>query len=269
MVREELDKLYVEYDRREFIVPDPLQFVWEYEDPADREVVGLVASSLAFGAVAQIVKSVAAVLEKMPDPARWVRRTRVETMRKVFAGFRHRFVDGDDLSDMLCGVRGALEQWGSLRACFAARLDPCDATMVPALAAFVAALGGGSGRSRNYLIPSPSLGSACKRLNLFLRWMVRKDYVDPGVWAPLLSRRAQGIRAASKLIVPLDTHMHRIGLGLGLTSRRQGNLRTALEITEGFRRICPEDPVRYDFTLTRLSMRKDPRLQHLLRLACR
>jgi uncharacterized protein (TIGR02757 family) len=178
-------------------------------------------------------------------------------MRRVFDGFRHRFVDGNDLVDMLCGVRRVLDRYDSLRACFVAGFKPSDATMLPALEAFVAAVGKESGQARNYLIPSPSLGSACKRLNLFLRWMVRKDDVDPGVWAPLPS---------SKLVVPLDTHMHRLGLGLGLTARRQGNLRTALEITDGFRKICSEDPIRYDFTLTRMSMRKDPRLQRLLRL---
>ena len=104
----ELEKLYREYNRREFVVPDPLQFVWMYEDPADRELVGLIASSLAFGAVGQILKSVASVLDKMPLPARWVRETPVRTMRRAFDGFRHRFVDGNDLVDMLCGVRGVL-----------------------------------------------------------------------------------------------------------------------------------------------------------------
>ncbi len=158
---------------------------------------------------------------------------------------------------MLVGVRRVLDRYDSLRACFVAGFKPSDATVIPALEAFVEAVGKESGRARNYLLPSPSLGSACKRLNLFLRWMVRKDDVDPGVWAPLPS---------SKLVVPLDTHMHRLGLGLGLTARRQGNLRTALEITDGFREIRPDDPVRYDFSLTRMSMRKDPRLQRLLRL---
>jgi len=247
-----LEVLYAEFNRRELIIPDPLQFVWDYEDPADREVVGLIASSLAFGSVGQIVKSVAAVLERMPEPARWVKQTRPAAMRETFSGFRHRFADGDDLADMLCGVQAALEEWGSLRACFEAVLAPSDATMLPALTAFVAALGDRSARSRNYLFPSPTLGSACKRLNLFLRWMVRWDAVDPGVWEGL---------PPSKLLIPLDTHMHRIGLRLGFTARRQGGLRTAIEITEGFRKLCPEDPVRYDFALTRLSMRDAPRLE--------
>jgi len=100
----------------------------------------------------------------------------------------------------------------------------------------------------NSLLPCPEKGSACKRYHLYLRWMVRKDAVDPGGW--------DGI-SASKLIVPLDVHMHRICMGLGLTSRAQADLKTALEVTQRFRAIVPEDPVRYDFALTRTGIRND------------
>ncbi|MFC1474950.1 TIGR02757 family protein, partial [bacterium] len=96
-----------------------------------------------------------------------------------------------------------------------------------------------------YLTPAPRRGSACKRMNLFLRWMVRRDDVDPGPWTDV---------PASKLVVPLDTHMHRISSGMGLTSRKQADLKTAIEITDAFRAISPEDPVRYDFALTRLGI---------------
>ena len=98
------------------------------------------------------------------------------------------------------------------------------------------------------LLPSPVAGSACKRLNLFLRWMVRRDEVDPGGWDHV---------PPSKLIVPLDIHMHRISLQLGLTGRKQANLKAACEITNAFRAIEPDDPVRYDFSLTRLGIRDD------------
>ena len=110
------------------------------------------------------------------------------------------------------------------------------------------------------LLPSPSAGSACKRLNLFLRWMVRQDNVDPGGWDSV---------SPAKLIIPLDTHMHRIGRRLGLTPRRQADLRTAIEITEGFRGICPSDPVRYDFALTRLGIRRDEGVEDFLSGALR
>jgi uncharacterized protein (TIGR02757 family) len=255
-VRDDLERLYMEFNRRDLVSPDPLQFVWEYDSPDDREVVGLIASSLAFGNVAQILRSVSAVLEKTPHPARWIMRTREQSMRELFRGFRHRFVDGDNLVDLMIGIRRARERWGSLRGCFEYGLSDSDSTVEPALIAFVKNISGDAPTTKNYLLPTPERGSACKRLNLFLRWMVRSDEVDPGVWNSPLT---------AKLLVPVDTHMHRIGLGLGFTSRRQGNLKTAIDITEGFRRICPEDPVRYDFALTRLGMKKDRRLERLFR----
>ncbi|MBW2545477.1 MAG: TIGR02757 family protein, partial [Deltaproteobacteria bacterium] len=97
-------------------------------------------------------------------------------------------------------------------------------------------------------VPLPAKGSACKRLNLFLRWMVRRDDVDPGGWDDI---------PPSKLVIPLDTHMHRICLAFGFTKRKQADMKTALEITDSFRAIVPDDPVRYDFALTRLGIRKD------------
>ena len=112
------------------------------------------------------------------------------------------------------------------------------------------------GGSLPFLLPFPEKGSACKRLNLFLRWMVRKDRVDPGGW--------DGV-PASKLIVPLDTHMYGITRGLGFTERKSADLRTAIEATAAFRKIAPRDPVRYDFALTRPGIRRDPEAGALLR----
>jgi uncharacterized protein (TIGR02757 family) len=105
------------------------------------------------------------------------------------------------------------------------------------------------------LLADPRDKSACKRLNLYLRWMVRRDDVDPGGW--------EGVRPA-QLVVPLDVHMHRIGRALGLTQRQQADCRTALEVTEAFRKISPEDPVKYDFALTRLGIRDDTNLDAFL-----
>ncbi len=113
----------------------------------------------------------------------------------------------------------------------------------------------GGGVACGRLLCHPAAGSACKRLNLYLRWMVRRDDVDPGGWT--------GVSPA-RLVIPLDVHMHRIGRGLGLTQSRYANLRTALEITAAFRRIAPDDPVRYDFALTRLGIRSDTDLEGFL-----
>jgi uncharacterized protein (TIGR02757 family) len=243
-----LEGLYRKYNDRRYVSPDPLEFVHRYESQEDREVVALIASSLAFGTVKQICGSVARVLEPFGSrPALWLLEASRRDLEGALRGFRHRWITGTDMASMLRGMRAALKEHGSLRELFYARLDREDLDVAPALSRFsryVIAKGGGF---RGCLLPSPEAGSACKRLNLFLRWMVRRDAIDPGGWSE--------VRPAM-LIVPLDTHMYRISRKLGLTERRTADLKTAREITDGFRKISPDDPVRYDFALTRLGMRR-------------
>ena len=255
ITREKLDQLYRFYNHRQFVHPDPLEFLYDYGNLRDREIVGLIASSLAYGRVAQILKSVFAVLERMkPSPFSFLQNTSRKRILSTFSDFRHRFTTGDELASLLWGTKQVIDSYGSLYACFCAGMHPDD-TVLPALSAFVGELKGGMTRERNSLLPSPRKGSACKRLNLFLRWMVREDRVDPGGWRKI---------PLDKLIVPLDTHMHRIGRLLKLTERKQADMRTALEITGRFRDLLPEDPVRYDFALTRLGIRKDGDLEGFL-----
>lgn len=251
--RDVLEDLYQRLNRREFVHPDPLEFLYRYDEPEDREVVGLIASTLAYGRVRQILRSVEDALGRMgPHPALFVRESSPGSLRAAFGGFKHRFTTGEDLCRMLDGVRGVSDGHGSLGEFFAALVAPGDETVLPALTSFVGAISDSpcpDGAEEGACpLPSPERGSACKRLHLFLRWMVRRDDVDPGGWDSV---------PASKLIVPLDTHMHRLSLLLGLTDRKQANGRTALDITEAFKKLSPDDPVRYDFALTRLGIRDD------------
>ncbi|MEW6614971.1 MAG: TIGR02757 family protein [Thermodesulfobacteriota bacterium] len=252
-----LDDLYARYNRREFVHPDPLEFLYHYEDIRDREIVGLVASALAYGRVQQILKSVSFVLQRMqPSPSLFLSHASREALLLDFAGFKHRFTTREDIVSMLLGIKGIIERYGSLQACFVAGINDCDSTILPAISAFAKELNTEQNGSPNSLLPSPTKGSACKRLNLFLRWMVRKDEVDPGGWDTV---------KASKLIVPLDTHMHRICLSLKITGRKQADIRTATEITAAFRTISPDDPVRYDFALTRLGIRNEGDMDDFLK----
>jgi uncharacterized protein (TIGR02757 family) len=245
---ENLCELYETYNHREFVHPDPLEFLYDYPDLRDREIVGLVASSLAYGGVRQILKGVKSVLVRMESPHAFLRDSSRGSLVRMFEKFKYRFTTGDELAGMLYGVKRVVEEHGSLQACFVNAMRDDHETVIPALSVLVKELSAVfEGRPRS-LLPSPIAGSACKRLNLFLRWMVRRDEVDPGGWDDV---------PASKLIVPLDTHMHRISLQLGLTNRKQANLKAACEITAAFRTIEPEDPVRYDFALTRLGIRDD------------
>jgi uncharacterized protein (TIGR02757 family) len=241
-----LEELYRKYNRRRFVHPDPLEFLYNYEYLRDREIVGLVASSLAYGRVEQILKSVSSVLERMQDPSHFLKCSSLESLRSAFKDFKHRFTTGEDLATLLFGVKRVIEKYGSLYTCFRAKLNDEDDTVLPALRSFMVELSIVSNCMYNTLVPSPEKGSACKRMNLFLRWMIRKDDVDPGGWDEV---------PASKLIVPLDTHLYRICHALNLSQRKQADMKTAFEITYVFRTISPDDPVKYDFALTRLGIR--------------
>ena len=249
-LRNILDGLYHRFNRFEFIHPDPLEFVHLYRNKLDREIAGFVASALAYGRVGQILSSVRLVLDRMgPSPHSYLLRTQPAQFQKSFHSFKHRFTTGSDLAILLTGLRRLILEYGSLESCFMTGFHAENQTILPALSEFVQKLETAAGRKLPMFLPSPCGGSACKRLNLFLRWMIRRDNVDPGVWQAI---------PASSLVIPLDTHMHKIARAMELTVSKQANIRCAAEITANFALICPEDPVRYDFALTRLAMRNDP-----------
>jgi uncharacterized protein (TIGR02757 family) len=247
-LKEELDRLYLYYNNRKFVHPDPLEFLYNYNDMKDREIVGLVASSLAYGRVTQILGSVSLVLAKMtPTPSVFLKKSSNTLLYGIFTDFKHRFTTGRELSCLLVNIKNAIMTYGSLNACFTTGMKKEDETILTAALNFAKNLNASQKRKCSSLMPSPAGGSAFKRLNLYLRWMVRRDNVDPGGWDNI---------SRSKLIIPLDTHMYRISLKLGLTKRKQADIRTALEVTDSFKRFDKDDPVKYDFALTRLGMNK-------------
>jgi len=242
--KQRLDDLYKKYNKREFVHPDPLEFLYNYKEAADKEIVGLIASSLAYGRVAQILKSVSAVLDKMgSSPRRFLFENKASKIAGFFPNFRHRFHTSRDISSLLIGIKNTVEKYGSLEKCFLSGLGKKDENVVTAMTGFVNAIYPFGGRS---MLSSPEKGSACKKLNLYLRWMVRRDNVDPGGWNKV---------DPSMLVVPLDTHMQKIALMFSFTKRKQANMKTAIEITKAFAEISPSDPVKYDFALTRFGIR--------------
>ena len=244
-LRPMLEQNCAAFNRRERALRDPVSFTYRYKDPRDAEVVGLVAALLAFGRLAQIMRSVENALGRLgPSPRRFILETPPRGLRAACAGFVHRTVDAGRLGHLLCGVRNVLEAHGSLEACFLAHDEPGAPTILPGLTGLAAELSGG-GHGPSQLLADPRRGSPCKRWNLYLRWMVRRDDVDPGLWP--------GVSPA-RLIVPLDAHMWRVCRGLGLTQRATCNMKAALEITAAFGAVCPEDPVRYDFSLMHASV---------------
>jgi uncharacterized protein (TIGR02757 family) len=266
-LKDTLDRLYAGFNYPDSAT-DPIQIVRRFDRADDREVVGFCASALAFGRVASVLQSIERLLAVMGDrPAGYVRAFEPARERHLFASLVHRWTRGVDLVALLWIIRQMLDQSGSIEAFFLEGLDPATPDITDALDSFstralaldvTAAYGPPHVRGKarrhirakgepqvHYFFPRPSAGSACKRLNLFLRWMVRKDALDLGVWSNV---------PAAKLIVPLDTHVIRVGRCLRLTRYTSPGWRMARDITATLRRLDPDDPVKYDFSLCHLGM---------------
>ena len=250
-----LDRLYLEFDdQRE--VADPVHLVRRYADPADQEIVGFCAAGLAFGRVAAVLSTVESFLSAMgPSPAAFVRQFDPSRSHRAIRILRHRWIGGRDLVALLVVLRHMVETEGSIEQFFLSGYQPEAEDIGSALDDFCTRARevdldcgyrrGGIRQGVWYFFPRPSDGSACKRLNLYLRWMVRRDHIDFGTWSRV---------DRSKLVVPLDTHVIRVGQCLRLTSYRSPGWPMAREITQALRRLDPDDPVKYDFSLCHVGM---------------
>jgi uncharacterized protein (TIGR02757 family) len=248
-----LDRLYAEYNRADALA-DPIEIVRRYSDPADREVAGFIAAGLAFGRVASVLQSVNRALAVMgASPAAFVRGFDRARDASAFEGLVHRWTRGADIATLVAILGRMIARSGSVERFFLEGHDPSAADTGGAIESFsrrALAFGlepaGSPPPGVAYFFPRPSAGSACKRMNLYLRWMVRSDAVDLGIWPGV---------APSQLIVPLDVHVIRLGQCLRLTRYRAPGWRMASEITASLRALDPQDPVRYDFALCHVGMR--------------
>jgi len=246
LLRERLDTLVTTFDVST-IAPDPLQLVLRYDDPRDQEVAGLIAAAFAYGRADVVVANIGTVLSRMtPSPYAYVASfARADAIRR-FAGFSHRFHKTRELVDLLERIANAVKTHGTLGELFRLCHDDRDRDIGPSLARFVdAIIGQQRTAALQYLLTSPVDGSACKRMNLFLRWMVRRTSPDLGIWTFV---------DPAKLVMPLDTHIHRIATFLGINDRRTPDWKAARAITDRLARFDRSDPVRYDFALCRLGI---------------
>ena len=268
-----LDNFLDNFPRERHVSNDPVQFVHRYEDPRDREVAGLIAAVFAYGNVKSVIRTVDAALQYLGNsPSRTLATFEPRKDARRLRGFYHRFNTNRDLAVLFWIVRRALEDYGSLEAVFTAGLSPADTDIGAGLENFCKTLLGfgheqfyprGELKRRigvRFFFPRPSEGSACKRLNLYLRWMVRpEDGIDCGVWKTVAPRQ---------LVIPLDTHIARISSYIGLTEMRSPGWAMALEITRNLRALHAEDPLRYDFALCHLGIAGDcPRKRNLEKCA--
>ncbi|WP_426731821.1 TIGR02757 family protein [Myxococcus faecalis] len=255
-LRPRLDAVLASTDARARIGFDPVEFPHRYQDARDIEVSALLAACLAYGRADLFRPKVDSLLKQMgPSPADFVRKLDVAGAKALLTGFVYRFNVGTDLAVLLLGMGQALREHGSLESLFVRGLA-AEGSLHGGLSAFTTALrripmeplrtAMGPERGLHHLLPSPLGPGAAKRLNLFLRWMVRgPDTVDFGIWKRV---------PASALLIPLDTHIGRIAGHLGLTRRTDLTWRTAEEVTASLRALDAADPVRYDFALCHYGM---------------
>lgn len=234
-----LEEIYIKFHHRHFVQPDPLQFLYNYSHIKDREIVGLIASSLALGRVKSIIEAIKKVLDKLPSPYMDLTSLTEIDLISLFEDFKYRFYNHFDLINLLLAIKRIIIQYGSLNECFIAGYSEEDETILPALSYFIREL---SKENPLKMLANPEKGSSCKRLQLYLRWMVRDDDIDPGGWTGI---------SKSKLIIPLDTHIFKVSKLINLTNRNDTGMKTALEITDNLRKYDTEDPVKFDFSLTR------------------
>ncbi len=224
-------------------------------------MAAFIAAVFAYGRVAQILKTLEQIFTPMGvSPYAFVRDFDVARDGEKFRHIVHRFNRGSDILGLLLGLQQIIRRDGSLKKFFLRGYAPSQPDTTGALSLFVEAflaldftpvLGKRPPSAHagfRYLLPSPRKGSACKRLHMFLRWVVRRDDgLDLGLWEEV---------APNKLIVPLDTHVGRIARRIGMTERRAADGKTALDVTATLRGLEPEDPVKYDFALARLGILK-------------
>ncbi|MBI5525929.1 MAG: TIGR02757 family protein [Deltaproteobacteria bacterium] len=252
-LKQTLDVLYRRYARPERIAADPIEFPHRCRKPEDIEVAGFIAAMFSYGRVDLFKPVIERVLSVLGDsPVVALRTLDVEGVRAGLGRVSYRFNRTDDIAALLWLFSQLVCRRGSLGGAFFASRKGCARDRLSDLRMDL--LSGSTtevyGRPVRppgllQLLPDPASGSASKRMYMFLRWMVRRDAVDFGLWHEF---------GTENLVMPLDTHVARIARNLGFTLRRAADYKTAVEVTDALRRFDARDPVKYDFTLAHLGI---------------
>lgn len=256
-----LEQTVKKYNKKEFLDTDPISIVHKISGDKNRETAAFIVSIFAFGNVKSIKTTIQKVLQPMGDNAYGFIKNYKKDRTTLFKGIVHRFIKEYDISCLINALHSILKEYGSIKDLFMRCYNKVG-NMRKVAEGFSKISreiyrknnDNFSERTLRFMLPSPENGSACKRMNLFLRWMVRKDEIDLGIW--------KGIEK-NQLIIPLDTHIARISKSLGLTKRKTPGWNMAEEITENLKKFDPNDPLKYDFALTRVGM-LNPQTHQLL-----
>ncbi|HCY76996.1 MAG TPA: TIGR02757 family protein [Ignavibacteriales bacterium] len=253
-LRQKLEYHYNAFDRTK-LEPDPLQFLHMFNDERDIEIIGLITSVFAYGNVKQIENTIKKLLVIFDGkPYKYIKSFSSARDTKIVPGINHRFYTYDDVAKLLIILSKEINNHTSIKNIFLKGYNISDNNVKNGISNFSNYFlnsfnhsFGGISNGIKFMFPLPEKGSACKRMNLFLRWMVRKDELDFGLWNEI---------PASKLVIPVDTHIARICKQLNLTKRKIADWKMAEEITGNLKRFDPNDPIKYDFAICHIGIRK-------------
>ncbi len=240
----DLEKLYLKYKHR-YSSDDPVWFLHNFKEEKDIEVLGLIASCYAYGQIGLINKFISEFLKRINNkPHEFIANFDLRRDGKILDGMNYRFNNDMDLKNLIENIKANILEYGSLLNLFLEKYSDKDENILNALRLFSNSLRNiflKNLKGYDYLIPDVSRNSTCKRLNLFLRWMVRKDEIDLGIWGRKVDK--------SKLLMPVDVHVYRVSRKLKLIKRNSCDMKFAIELTDKLKKYDASDPVKYDFAL--------------------
>jgi uncharacterized protein (TIGR02757 family) len=252
-LKRKLEYHYKKFDASQ-IYPDPLIFPHRFTQEMDIELSAFISSVFAYGNVTQILNTLERVHTLMGDsPTEFIRKFNPKKNKIFFRDVKHRFYTGDDIRQLFLILQYVLKEYESLKHLFLLYHFDHEKSIKNSLSSFsnnlidISRRLGGASDGVRFMFPNPNNGSACKRMNLFLRWVVRNDELDFGIW--------KAIRT-DELVIPVDTHIAKISRELGLTKKKNVSWRMAEEITENLKKIDPKDPIKYDFAICHIGIRK-------------
>jgi len=255
-LKQKLDYHYKVFDKSQ-ISPDPLQFLHLFDNEKDIEVIGFISSVFAYGNVRQIINTLDKILLiTNSKPYDFILNLNKNGNLAKLKGLKHRFYNGKDIQHLFYSLHTLYKNKNSLEYYFLKNYNNSQKNIKEALSGFSKIFTEEIKKNTKskhispgvrFMFPLPELGSACKRMNLFLRWMIRKDDLDFGLWKNI---------PPNKLVIPVDTHIARICKRLKLTSYKNVSWKMAEEITNNLKKFDPLDPVKYDFAICHIGMRK-------------
>jgi len=253
-LKQKLEYHYRVFDRTK-LEPDPLQFLHMFDNERDIELIGLLASIFAYGNVKQIENTLnKLVLILNGEPYTFIKNFSNKKDAIKLKGIKHRFYSENDILQLFIVLGKEIEKHKSIKNIFLNGYNISDNNVKNGISNFSNHFldsfnrsFGGISNGIKFMFPLPEKGSACKRMNLFLRWMVRKDELDFGLWNEI---------STSKLVMPVDTHIARISKSLKLTKRKNVSWQMAVEITQNLKKYDAKDPIKYDFAICHIGIRK-------------